>query len=58
MFYYCNKITEIDLSNFTLSKVSYMSSMFQGCFFDIFIINSNLNNIFIEQINTDLYLKG
>ena len=35
-----------------------MSSMFQGCFFDIFIINSNLNNIFIEQINTDLYLKG
>ena len=32
--------------------------MFQGCFFDIFIINSNLNNIFIEQINTDLYLKG
>ena len=32
--------------------------MFQGFFFDIFIINSNLNNIFIEQINTDLYLKG
>ena len=35
-----------------------MPSMFQGFFFDIFIINSNLNNIFIEQINTDLYLKG
>ena len=31
MFYCCNQITEIDLSNFDTSKVTDMTNMFQGC---------------------------
>ena len=31
MFYGCQDITEIDLSNFNTSKLTYMYSMFSGC---------------------------
>ena len=31
MFYYCNGLTSLDLSNFDTSKVINMNSMFYGC---------------------------
>ena len=32
MFYYCDELTSIDLSNFDTSKVDDMSSIFSFCF--------------------------
>ena len=31
MFYYCNLLTSLDLSNFNTAKVTGMSGMFEGC---------------------------
>ena len=31
MFYYCKRLTSLDLSSFNTSKVAYMNLMFSGC---------------------------
>ena len=39
MFYYCRKLTSLDLSGFNTSKVTNMNSMFKGC--------TNLQTIYV-----------
>ena len=49
MFYYCYDITEIDLSNFNSSQVTYMSSMFHRC--------SSLTSINFTNFNTSKVIE-
>ena len=44
MFFGCSDITEIDLSNFDTSNVTYMGSMFSGC--------SSLSSLNLSNFNT------
>ena len=44
MFYWCNKLTIIDVSNFNTSKVTDMSSMFSNC--------HNLTSLDISNFDT------
>jgi surface protein len=44
MFYDCNKLTSLDLSNFDTSNVTYMSTMFYGC--------KNLTSLNVSNWNT------
>ena len=43
MFFECEDITEIDLSNFNTSEVTTMNSMFEGCLKLSFLNLSNIN---------------
>ena len=44
MFYYCYKLTSLDVSNFDTSQVTNMSSMFYGC--------SGLTNLDVSNFDT------
>ena len=44
MFYYCDKLTSLDVSNFDTSQVTNMSSMFYGC--------SGLTNLDVSNFDT------
>ena len=44
MFYDCNSLTSLDLSNFNTSKVTLMNSTFKGC--------SNLTSLDLSNFNT------
>ena len=45
MFYFCESLTELDLSNFITDKVTNMSYMFEGC--------SSLKTLNISSFNTN-----
>ena len=51
MFYNCEKLTELDLSNFDTSKVTDMSYMFYGCkkLTELDLSNFNMNSITNSQ---------
>ena len=43
MFYECNKLTNINLSNFNTNNVTNMLGMFDGCF------KLNKNNVIVKD---------
>ena len=52
MFADCNRLNEIDLSNFDTSEVTDMSSMFSTCTSLYFIDLSNVNTSKVKDMNT------
>ena len=61
MFYGCNSLSSIDLSNFNTQNVTYMESMFSGCNSLIYKILSKIYKIKNKDWglgkNNELYLK-
>ena len=55
MFYNCENITEIDLSNFDTSQVTDMRYMFDGCSSLISLNLSNFNTSQVIYMNSYLY---
>ena len=48
MFYDCNLLISLNLSNFITNKVKNMSSMFKGC---SSLANLNLSNFKVSKVN-------
>ena len=49
MFYYCNNLTELNLSSFNTNNVINMSEMFSGC--------ENLRKVQINKLNIKKFEK-